>query len=73
MRPVGRALREQQAEAAKLDAVIVACQRSGYGRQANRKELGYDALPGAHPRVHRISTCPWPCNERSLQHATEAG
>jgi type I restriction enzyme M protein len=31
MRPVGRALREQQAEAAKLDAAIA----------ANLKELGY--------------------------------
>jgi hypothetical protein len=31
MRPVGRALREQQAEAAKLDAAIA----------GNLKELGY--------------------------------
>jgi hypothetical protein len=34
---------KRQAEAAKLDAVIVACQRRGFGRQAHRKELGYDA------------------------------
>jgi hypothetical protein len=31
MRPIGRALRERQAEAAKLDAAI----------KANLKELGY--------------------------------
>lgn len=40
MRPNGRIAmtREQQAEAAKLDAAIAACLP---GRQANLKELGY--------------------------------